>query len=590
MRGIIMAAALAVLAAGGAQAQTSTSDHATVRTPSGIELYRVFPGFRAETRDEQGTVTGYVGENPWGQYTAYLMATNAKGQRTFRIEHNLPRGDGRSYQGSSMYLLEGRDRALLIDTANPAQATEGVNDLKTVVRYLLGHESDGAVRARPLEFVVANTHSHGDHIGENKRMNDRTVYYMDGDWPANAPANYVPIREGGGATTHGSGQAVGEIDLGDRKVSAVAMPPHTPGSTGYLDAENQMLFSGDAIGTGYVWIQWAPVSRYAEMTKRLQAQMARYPQLAVFGAHFYQYDTGLRRGPPLNGAPADNRYIREEAELAQRILDGTVEGEPYSAGRETVWATNGSAQIVYSLANIYAAGEAPSTPWHSVRVPSTLPAAWQTAPALKAVLPIKAELHQIRGPKGEVLQLIKGSRASLVIGAASTAPGLEAFVRRLVGAGPLEWAPMADGSLKEGAVIDLGVDSAGRPLRLEARTLGAAVTLIDSTNRVLFAGSALGVQGADSGWSPPGGAAAYKAALTTWRAKTDGRYDVIYTAGNHQWFTSPAYVDELGKALDKVIAGGAAATASKVKPGLMMVKSEGGAEVVASVDAGTSVP
>ena len=51
------------------------------------------------------------------------MATNALGQRTFRIEHYLPNPGQRTAQGSTMYLLEGSSRALLIDTANPAKFT-----------------------------------------------------------------------------------------------------------------------------------------------------------------------------------------------------------------------------------------------------------------------------------------------------------------------------------------------------------------------------------------------------------------------------------------------------------------------------------
>ncbi len=109
------------------------------------------------------------------------------------------------------------------------------------------------------------------------------------------------------------------------------------------------------------------------------------------------------------------------------------------------------------------------------------------------------------------------------------------------------------------------------------------MTLLDVNDRILFAGNALGVQGADSGWTPPGGATAYKAALSQWRAGTDGRYDILYTSRNYQWLTSPSYVDQLGQALDKAIAGGAATTDSKVKPGLKLVKSDGAAEIVASV-------
>jgi hypothetical protein len=138
--------------------------------PARIEFYRVAHGFIPETKGADGwaTSTGFdEAKNPWGQYTAYLMSTNARGQRTWRIEHYLPGARAGSAQGSTMYLLEGDERALLIDTANPAKFTPGVDDLKTVVRYLLAHENNGDVRANPRDFVVANTHNHGDHIGEN---------------------------------------------------------------------------------------------------------------------------------------------------------------------------------------------------------------------------------------------------------------------------------------------------------------------------------------------------------------------------------------------------------------------------------------
>jgi hypothetical protein len=137
--------------------------------------------------------------------------------------------------------------------------------------------------------------------------------------------------------------------------------------------------------------------------------------------------------------------------------------------------------------------------------------------------------------------------------------------------------------LKAGDVIDLGLDKAGRPLRLEVHSLGTGVTLLDVNDRILFAGNALGVQGPDSGWSPPGGAQSYKAALTAWRARTDGRYDSVYTARNYQWLTNASYVDQLSQALDKAIAGSGEAMESKTRPGLKLMKSDGASDVVASV-------
>src|SRR4029078_9140102 len=131
-------------------------------------------------------------------YTAYLLSTNAKGQRSWRIENYLPNPTAGTAQGSTMYLFEGNARALLVDTAQNTADVAGQADLKAVVRHLLGHQNDGATRANALDFVVANTHSHGDHTGKNALMSDRAVYYPDLDWPRNAaPPNYVPIKEGG---------------------------------------------------------------------------------------------------------------------------------------------------------------------------------------------------------------------------------------------------------------------------------------------------------------------------------------------------------------------------------------------------------
>src|SRR5436309_940735 len=85
---------------------------ATAPAAPAIEYYRLVPGFLPESKNASGmaTGTGFATPNPWGAYTAYLMATNARGQRTWRIEDYLPMGN--FAQGSTMYLLEGSERAL----------------------------------------------------------------------------------------------------------------------------------------------------------------------------------------------------------------------------------------------------------------------------------------------------------------------------------------------------------------------------------------------------------------------------------------------------------------------------------------------
>ena len=56
-----------------------------------------------------------------------------------------------NYEKPFLYLLFGRDRALLIDTG------AGASDAASVVTRLI------AKRGKPLPLVVAHTHAHGDH-------------------------------------------------------------------------------------------------------------------------------------------------------------------------------------------------------------------------------------------------------------------------------------------------------------------------------------------------------------------------------------------------------------------------------------------
>ena len=286
------------------------------------------------------------------------MATNAKGQRTWRIENYLQQAN--MTQGSIMYLLEGSQRALLVDTAQNTPEVMGQNDLKTLVRHLLGHNNDGSVKSSPVDFVVAISHGHGDHTGKNSQMSDRTIYFPDLDWPSNAPANYVPMKEGGGSTARGSGTAAGEIVLGDRTIKTINICGHTPGSLGFLDAENNVILTSDAIGSGCVWTHFGPISLYAESLRHLRAVLQPMDNPAILPGHFYQISAGARGKPPISGRPLDRQYVDDQLAVAEGVLNGTIVGVPYPAGgRNVLVAQFGSAEMTYTQAGL---GAVPAPP------------------------------------------------------------------------------------------------------------------------------------------------------------------------------------------------------------------------------------
>jgi hypothetical protein len=143
-------------------------------------------------------------------------------------------------------------------------------------------------------------------------------------------------------------------------------------------------------------------------------------------------------------------------------------------------------------------------------------------------------------------------------------------------------------SVGAGDVIDLGVDGAGRPARIEVQPLSGhsktGITLLDVSDRALLSGDALGEQFNGGGLILRDTLARFDTALKAWRAKTDGRYDVVYTAHNYQWFTSPSYVDQVQQAVTTGLTGGDAATIPSVRPaGYRMIRSTGAADIVASV-------
>ena len=123
--------------------------------------------------------------------------------------------------GVRFFLLEGTERAMLVDTGmNPLNIKEIVSSLTD------------------REVFLVNTHADRDHIAGNGEF-DR--FYMH-------PAEYCsyfsdPSRKGEPLPVF-----EGDVfDLGDRKVSVIELPGHTPGSIALLDEKYRVLISGDPI-------------------------------------------------------------------------------------------------------------------------------------------------------------------------------------------------------------------------------------------------------------------------------------------------------------------------------------------------------
>ena len=124
-------------------------------------------------------------------------------------------------QGVRIFLLAGKEKALLIDT--------GMTGLDLYSMIALHTD---------LPVQLLNTHADRDHIAGNSQFPE---FYMH---PSEA-AFYRNVQ-------HRSGKLLpvfdGDlIDLGGRTLEIIHLPGHTPGSITVLDRENRCLIGGDPI-------------------------------------------------------------------------------------------------------------------------------------------------------------------------------------------------------------------------------------------------------------------------------------------------------------------------------------------------------
>jgi glyoxylase-like metal-dependent hydrolase (beta-lactamase superfamily II) len=196
------------------------------------------------------------------------------------------------------WLVVGSGAAALIDSGM------GVRPIRPVVE-----------RITDLPVIVLNTHSHFDHIGGNHEF-DRVLIHPEGvaqlarDVPSDLLAEYLeyaaemekslpqyihadrrfffslaaadeprhfPADERSwripGVRADGVLEDGYVVDLGDRRLRVVATPGHSPDHVSFVLDPDAVLFAGDAISTGAIYVQWpeSDLAAFAGSAARLAA-------------------------------------------------------------------------------------------------------------------------------------------------------------------------------------------------------------------------------------------------------------------------------------------------------------------------------
>lgn len=187
--------------------------------------------------------------------------------------------------GVRIFLLEGTEKALLIDTGmNMPEAREIAETLTKKPLYLL------------------NTHADRDHLSGNKAFD---TCYMHPDEEENFRSSgitydIIPVQDRD------------TLDLGDRKLEIFHIPGHTPGSIAIYDHSTQNLISGDSIQSGNIFM-FGPQRNLDLFIQSMEKMMNfPYPIKDIYPSH--------------GDCPVKPELIPEIKECAEAIRDGKAEG------------------------------------------------------------------------------------------------------------------------------------------------------------------------------------------------------------------------------------------------------------------------
>lgn len=178
-----------------------------------------------------------------------------------------------NYEKPFLYLLFGDGHALLQDTG------AGKTDVAGLISRLLKQWAASRGKEVP-RLIVVHSHSHGDHtagdaaiasiLGATVIAAERKALieaFKISDWP----------------------NGIGSIDLGGRIIQAIPIPGHDSVDLALYDARTGILFSGDTLYPGRLYI--TDFAEYVRSIDRLVDFTQSRPVAHILGTHIEQRRT-----------------------------------------------------------------------------------------------------------------------------------------------------------------------------------------------------------------------------------------------------------------------------------------------------------
>jgi hydroxyacylglutathione hydrolase len=241
----------------------------------------------------------------------------------------------------NMYLVEGRDSALLIDNGL------GAANLRDFIKSIT-----------KLPLIVVITHAHPDHSGANYQFPQ--VYASPDDFEAVKFFTTPEMRAGTlqamirnpvldslkfKDTVNQQGTVLlpaknGYVfDLGNRTLEVIQVQGHTKGSICLLDNKENFLFTGDN-NNMLVWLHTPaalPLETYLKSLKKLESRAIEFNTLL-----------------PGHGDPIEKEFIKDQIGCVENILTGKCKGTIYKTfAGDGLLCGYKRAQVAYNPNNLH---------------------------------------------------------------------------------------------------------------------------------------------------------------------------------------------------------------------------------------------
>jgi hydroxyacylglutathione hydrolase len=232
---------------------------------------------------------------------AQAPSPQIEGKQVFRnddvvfhqIDEHTWVGSGHMMASESLYLVEGTEKAVLIDVGTR------IADLDKIVASLT---------KKPVMLVV--THAHPDHTGSAIEYFPELHIH-----PADAASPFLASYKGKVRELK-DGES---IDLGGRALEVVFTPAHTPGSTTFVDRKAGYGFSGDSFGSGNLLLS-GTFSTLLATCQKMSAMMEKHGIGRLYPGHYF-------------GKNAETKQrVDDMATISRDVLAGKVKGEPGARG------------------------------------------------------------------------------------------------------------------------------------------------------------------------------------------------------------------------------------------------------------------